>query len=128
MNNGWISVYENEKPNRGEVVLVLSYAGEFPAPEDLFHDPMDRAYAICSYYCSGDEELNEAPAHVGATPEDCLVPVTFDKEGFYVYEPSPAGTLAWRYIKTIKENPGGIVCWKRLDWPAPRGTIADAPF
>ena len=119
MNNGWVCVTENRKPESGETVLVLSYAGDFPAPEDLFADPMDRAYTLCSYFYPGDLAEKEAPPHVGATIADCMVPVTFDREGFYVYEVGASGTLDWRYIQTINENRGGIVCWKSPDWPAP---------
>ena len=119
MNNGWASVTEDMRPESGEVVLVLSYTGDFPAPEDLFANPMDRAYTLCSYFYPGDQDEQEAPPHVGATLADCMVPVTFDKEGFYVYEVGVSGTLAWRYIQTINEDRCGIVCWKRLDWPAP---------
>ena len=49
-NNGWISVHDEEKPESGEEVLALWYSGGFPAPEDLFADPRDRAYGICVYY------------------------------------------------------------------------------
>ena len=120
MNNGWASVTEDMKPESGERILVLSYAGDFPAPEDLFADPIDRAYTLCSYFYPGDQDEEEAPPRVGATLADCMVPVTFDREGFYVYELNPATcTLARRYIQTINESPAGIVCWKSLDWPAP---------
>lgn len=117
MNNGWYSVTEDIKPESGEQVLVLSYAGDFPAPEDLFADPMDRAYTICTYFCPGDQADQEARPHVGATLDDCMETVTFEREGFYVYEVGPSGTLAWRYVTTINESNVGIVCWKPLDWP-----------
>lgn len=119
MNNGWYSVMEDVKPESGEAVLTLSYAGDFPAPEDLFADPLDRFYDVCTYFYPGDQAEQEAPPHVGATLDDCMVPVTFDTEGFYVYEVGTSGTLAWRNIKTIKDTPAGIVCWKSLDWPSP---------
>ena len=117
MNNGWISVTEDIKPESGEEVLVLSYAGDFPAPEDLFADPLDRAYTLCTYFYPGDQADQEAAPHVGATLDDCMETVTFDTEGFYVYESGPSGILEWRYIKTINESKVGIVCWKPLDWP-----------
>ena len=119
MNNGWVCVTEDRKPESGEAVLVLSYAGDFPAPEDLFADPMDRAYTLCSYFYPGDQAEKEAPPRVGATLADCMIPVTFHREGFYVFEVGASGTLEWRYIQTINESPAGIVCWKSLDWPAP---------
>jgi len=119
MNNGWISVMESTKPESGEEVLVLSYAGDFPAPEDLFADPLDRAYTLCTYFYPGDQSEQEAPPRVGMTLDECLVPVNFDREGFYVYESGPKGILEWRYLNTITEDRMGIVCWKPLDWPTP---------
>lgn len=118
-NNGWISVLDSEKPESGEEVLTLEYCGHFPLPDEPFADPDDRAYAICTYFYPGDQADQEAPPHVGATLDDCMETVTFDAEGFYVYEIGASGIQEWRYIKTINESKVGIVCWKPLDWPHP---------
>ena len=118
MNNGWISVMEGIKPESGEEVLVLSYAGDFPAPEDLFADPDDRAYSLCTYFYPGDHDWNEVPGDPSTLTPSALKKVTFDEEGFYFQEPlGPRSALTWRRVKTIEDSRLGIVCWKSLDWP-----------
>lgn len=119
MNNGWYSVTEDVKPESGEEVLTLAYAGDSPPPEDMFADPELRVYEICTYFYPGDLAEQEAPPRVGQTLEECMVPVTIGEEGFYVYEPGDDRLMAWRRLSTIKEHHIGIICWKSLDWPSP---------
>lgn len=117
MNNGWISVLGNIKPESGEEVLTLSYAGDFPPPEDMFSDPELRVYEICTYFYPGDLAEQEAHPRIGQTLEECMVPVIIEEEGFYVYELGADRLMSWRRLSTVKEHNVGIICWKPLDWP-----------
>lgn len=118
-NNGWISVHDEEKPESGEEVLTLWYSGGFPAPEDLFADPRDRAYGICVYYYPGDTAEQESDRWSPENPwrEEYIV---IEREGFYSLESNKNGAQKYRYLVTIAESPIGIVCWKHLDWPTPQ--------
>ena len=121
-NNGWYSVYESEKPESCEEVLTLSYTGGFPAPEDMFDVPENRAYTICTYFYPGDQDVNEIPGDPeSGTPTD-HEDVVFEEEGFYLLDViGPRNASVWRRIKTIGEGlPRGIVCWKRMDDPSMR--------
>lgn len=120
MTNGWISVFDPQKPASGEEVLTLSYAGDFPAPEDMFADPGDRAYCLCTYFYPGDRDENEVPP-VPGSPDLIFRPVTFEEAGFYELSlgAGPKPTFRWRRVKTIEEEKMGIVCWKPLDYPTP---------
>ncbi len=120
-NNGWISVFEDDRPESGEDVLTLAYAGDFPAPEDLFELPEDRVYCVCTYYYPGDQAFNEVPGdpekHIPTTDDE----VIFDREGFYVQSPvGPHNASIWRRLDEISDgNARGLICWKRLDFPVP---------
>lgn len=114
--NGWISVFEDEKPESGEQVLCLSYIGYDIHVKDPFADPDDRIYQVCTYFYSGDtsvEEDKEAPnpLHI----RKCV----FQEEGFYVYEVSlsAGGACRWRRLTDYREEDTSIMFWKRLDWP-----------
>lgn len=118
INNGWISVLDTEhRPESGEEILTLSYVGDEPDSPAPFADPDDRAYCLCTYFYPGDQADQEAPPHVGATLDDCMETVTFDAEGFYVYEIGARGIQEWRRVKTAAESSMGIACWKHLDYP-----------
>ena len=120
MTNGWISVFDPEKPASGEEVLTLSYAGPLPAPEDMFADPDWRAYGVCTYFYPGDQADNELPPQERDL-YNMFETVTFDTQGFYLMDSveSHGNLFKWRRIKTIEESNLGIVCWKHLDWPTP---------
>ncbi|MBQ1844182.1 MAG: hypothetical protein II133_06240, partial [Lachnospiraceae bacterium] len=45
---------DGERPESREEVLTLTYVGDFPAPEDMFELPEDRAYDVCTYYYPGE--------------------------------------------------------------------------
>ena len=109
--NGWISVYESERPKSGEKVLTLSYDGVFPAPEDMFADPKSRKYRILTYFNAGDVD------HLA----EVFYEVVFRKEGFYVKDEDSLPQFSkWHRRATIAERvKGGIVCWKHLDYPTP---------
>ena len=115
-NNGWISIYDNERPARKEQVLALSYWESFPAPADMFADPDDRSYNVCTYFYPGDQDYSEV--EIEGSSRFGLEEVTCDEEGFYQLVPlGYKGPLKWFRIKTIAEYSGGIVCWKHLDYP-----------
>lgn len=110
--NGWISFDRSEKPESGEQVLTLSYAGDFPAPPDPFSDPDNRVFSVCKYFYPGDRDIEEAP---GGEIRDAV----FDEEGFYTYESdlSAGGLMRWRRLVDGSASGRGILFWKRLDWP-----------
>ena len=109
--NGWISVYESERPESGEEVLTLSYDGSFPAPEDMFAEPEHRIYHILRYFNEGDHD----------PLANLFFEIVFKKEGFYEKHDDPfLHTSIWRRRGTIADNfEHGIVCWKHLDYPEP---------
>ena len=109
--NGWISVYDSERPKSGEQVLTLSYDGDSPAPKDMFANPKHRRYRILTYFNAGDVD------HFA----DFFYEVVFRKEGFYLKEDISLPQLTkWRRRATIAEkSKNGIVCWKHLDYPTP---------
>ncbi len=120
-NNGWYSVYEVERPESGEEVLTLSYAGDFPAPVNMFDRPEDRVYCVCTYFYPGDSDWNEVVGDplrgIPSTEEE----VVFDEEGFYMRDGiGLRNACIWRRIGVIsdgKRASRGIICWKRLDYP-----------
>ncbi len=121
-NNGWYSVYESERPESGEEVLMLSYAGDFPAPLNMFDRPEDRVYCVCTYFYPGDLAWNE----VVGDPLLLLSPsegeVIIEQEGFYMQDGiGPRNACIWRRIGEISDGDAlasrGIICWKRLDFP-----------
>ena len=118
-NNGWYSVYEEIKPESGEEFLTLSYVGVFPAPLNMFDDPIDRVYDICTYFYPGDQNWNEVAGDPMRGVPTTLEPVEFDEEGFYIQDGvGPRNASIWRRLKEIREGmPRGIVCWKQLDYP-----------
>ena len=118
-SNGWISVYDSEKPESGEEVLTLAYAGDFPAPADMFAHPEDRVYCVCTYFYPGDQDLNEVVTVTRKGEFARSVDVIFDEEGFYLLDTvGPHNASVWRRIKDIKEGvTRGIICWKAMDYP-----------
>lgn len=120
VNNGWHSVYDDERPESGEEVLTLSYVGEWPAPLNMFENPDDRAYCVCTYFYPGDQDWNEVPGDPLKRIPTTTADVIFQEEGFYVKETTgPRQASKWRRIKDIKEGLSrGIVCWKELDYPS----------
>lgn len=106
--NGWISVYDSERPENGEEVLTLSYDGEFPAPADMFEDPRHRSYRILRYFHEGTHDPFAS----------LFYEIVFRKEGFYEKHDDPLiHSAIWRYRGTIADFKRGIVCWKHLDYP-----------
>lgn len=110
--NGWISFESAEKPGSREDVLTLSYAGDFPAPDDLFSDHDNRVYSVCRYFYPGDQDIEEAE-------DGGVVDVTFDEEGFYAYDCDleAGGLMRWRRMVDASTLRRGILFWKHLDWP-----------
>ena len=101
-NNGWISVHDEEKPESGEEVLALWYSGGFPAPEDLFADPRDRAYGICVYYYPGDTAEQESDRWSPENPwreEYIVIGTCYSKS----YEPLFKYILC--IVSSVKNNP-----------------------
>ncbi len=119
-NNGWRSVYDSIRPESREEVLTLAYAGSFPAPEDLFDDPDNRVYCVCTYFCPGDQDLNEVPGDPLRGIPTKFKTVVFEEEGFYIQGAvGPRNASVWRRLDEISEGqPCGIICWKRLDYPS----------
>lgn len=118
MNNGWHSVLDPERPDSGEEVLTLSYIGDIPAPKDLFENPIDRDYGICTYFYPGDRVLNEVVTVSSGGLQSSTEWVTIEEEGFYVNDScGPNGAMNWRRLKVVPELRMGIAFWKRLDWP-----------
>ena len=118
-NNGWYSVYEDERPESGEEILTLAYCGDFPAPENMFDAQDSRAYCVCTYFYPGDQDWNEIPGDpIMRIPTD-YEEVTFDEEGFYVCDAvGPRNAGVWRRLKEVREGLSrGILFWKRLDNP-----------
>ena len=118
MNNGWHSVLDPERPESGEEILTLSYVGCSPVPDDLFADPDDRDYGICTYYYPGDMVLNEVVTVSSGRTLSSTEWAKIEKEGFYVNDSSgPNGAMVWRRLKVVPELRAGIAFWKRLDYP-----------
>ncbi len=117
-NNGWISVFDSEKPASGEEVLALEYSGYLPLNDEPFADPYDRAYCLCTWYEPGDTYFNEIPE----SPFSRFLGeggVTVEEAGFYVCEPDgPRSAMTWRRLKLSADGvTDGIACWKHLDYP-----------
>ena len=119
MMNGWISIYEDEKPGSGEQVLTLSYMGAYPPSQDPFGDPGNRFYAVLSYFYPGDTDIEEVLGDKERGIPGDIKDVTFDEEGFYTYEADIAagGACIWRRIADATMVSQGVVFWKHLDWP-----------
>jgi hypothetical protein len=121
-SRAWISVFDSERPASKEEVLTLSYVGDFPAPEDLFADPDDRSYGVCTYFYKGDQDYaEESITDPASWIKRDLVEMTIEKEGFYCLDSQVDNqSLNWRWLATLKDgNNQGIVCWKHLDYPCP---------
>jgi hypothetical protein len=118
-NNGWISVYDSQKPESCEEVLTLSYTGDFPAPEDMFALPEDRAYCVCTYFYPGDEDVNEVPGDPRKGIPTEFTPIVFDREGFYLLDCiGPRQAAVWHRLDDLCDGSSrGIICWKHLDYP-----------
>ncbi len=119
VNNGWISVFDSIKPESGEEVLTLSYTGDFPAPADMFAQPEDRAYCICSYFYPGDQDVNEVPGDPNKGIPTKFTPIVFNEAGFYLLDfEGPRQASVWRRIHSLCDGSArGIICWKPLDYP-----------
>ena len=122
INNGWISVFDSERPTSKEEVLTLCYTGTFPAPADMFEDPDDRSYGVCTYFYAGDSTYDDTLIDDPSSwIKRDMVERIIEEEGFYdSCSEGPDQLCRWRKLATIDEgNPLGIVCWKHLDYPYP---------
>ena len=107
--NGWISVYDDERPKSGEQVLTISYGGEKPVPKDVFANPEHRHYRVLTYFNAGDVD----------PLANLFFTVVFKKDGFYLKEEDLLSrSTLWRRRATIAENAKhGVAFWKHLDYP-----------